>query len=65
MTGNSRFFNWSAKARVPGDIAEQLHLSPKTVDVHRGNIREKLHLKDITALVRYAVRWLETQNPAS
>lgn len=46
------------------EIAEQLHLSPKTVDVHRSHIREKLGLKDVTALVRYAVRWLETQNAA-
>jgi DNA-binding NarL/FixJ family response regulator len=45
-------------------IAEQLHLSPKTVDVHRTHIREKLNLKDVTALVRHAVRWLETQGPS-
>jgi DNA-binding NarL/FixJ family response regulator len=43
------------------DIAKQLHLSPKTVDVHRGHIKEKLGLKDVTSLVRYAVRWMETQ----
>jgi len=43
------------------DIAGQLHLSPKTVDVHRGHIKEKLQLSDATALVRYAVRWVETQ----
>ncbi len=43
------------------DIAEQLGLSPKTVDVHRANIKEKLGLKDATALVRHAVRWVETQ----
>lgn len=42
-------------------IAEQLHLSSKTVDVHRSNIREKLNLQDATALVRYAVRWVESQ----
>jgi len=47
------------------EIAEQLHLSPKTVDVHRTHIREKLNLKDVTALVRYAVRWLETQSPTA
>ena len=46
------------------DIAEQLHLSPKTVDVHRSHIREKLQLTDVTALVRHAVRWVETQNLA-
>ncbi len=43
------------------DIAEQLHLSPKTVDVHRANIKEKLDLTDVTALIRHAVRWVETQ----
>jgi len=45
------------------DIAAQLHLSSKTVDVHRAHIREKLELKDVTSLVRYAVRWVETQKP--
>ena len=43
------------------EIAEQLHISSKTVDVHRGHIREKMGLKDATGLVRHAVRWLETQ----
>ena len=43
------------------DIAAQLHLSPKTVDVHRANIKEKLALTDVTALIRHAVRWVETQ----
>jgi DNA-binding NarL/FixJ family response regulator len=43
------------------EIAKQLGLSPKTVDVHRSNIKEKLGLKDSTALVRHAVRWVETQ----
>jgi DNA-binding NarL/FixJ family response regulator len=43
------------------DIASQLHLSPKTVDVHRANIKEKLGLLDATALIRHAVRWVETQ----
>ena len=44
------------------EIADQLHLSPKTVDVHRGHIKEKLDLKDATSLVRHAVRWVETQD---
>jgi DNA-binding NarL/FixJ family response regulator len=43
------------------DIAALLHLSSKTVDVHRAHIREKLELKDTTALVRHAVRWVEAQ----
>jgi DNA-binding NarL/FixJ family response regulator len=43
------------------EIAAQLHLSPKTVDVHRGRIRKKLGLKNFTALLHYAIRWLETR----
>jgi DNA-binding NarL/FixJ family response regulator len=43
------------------DIATQLHLSTKTVDVHRSHLKEKLELKDSTSLIRYAVRWVETQ----
>jgi len=40
-------------------IATRLNLSPKTVDVHRGHIKEKLQLKDANSLIRYAVRWVE------
>jgi DNA-binding NarL/FixJ family response regulator len=42
-------------------IAEQLHLSMKTVEVYRAHIKRKLNLKDGTALVRYAIRWAETE----
>ncbi len=42
------------------EIAAQLHLSSKTIDVHRSHIKEKLGLKDVTSLVRHAVRWVET-----
>lgn len=58
-------FQLVGQGKSTREIADQLHLSPKTVDVHRGHIREKLGLKDVTALVRYAVRWLETQSSAS
>ena len=47
------------------DIAKQLCLSPKTVDVHRANIKEKLALPDGTALVSHAVRWVETQGSST
>lgn len=43
-------------------IAEHLHLSVKTVEVHRLHIKEKLKLSDAPSLVRYAVRWVEAQN---
>jgi DNA-binding NarL/FixJ family response regulator len=44
-------------------IAKQLGLSPKTVDVHRDHIKEKLQIADAASLIRHAVRWIETQNP--
>ena len=43
------------------DIATRLHLSVKTVEVHRANIKQKLNLTTATELVRYAVRWLDSQ----
>jgi len=55
-------FQLIGQGKSTRDIAKQLHLSSKTVDVHRGHIKEKLELKDTTALVRHAVRWVETQN---
>jgi DNA-binding NarL/FixJ family response regulator len=45
-------------------IAEQLNLSFKTVDAHRGHIKEKLNLKNGTELICYAARWVETQGSA-
>ena len=45
------------------EIAAELHLSPKTVDVHRSHLKEKLGLRDATALIRHAVRWVETRPP--
>ncbi len=37
-------------------IASQLHLSPRTVETHRRNIMEKLDLRGIADLTRYAIR---------
>lgn len=37
------------------EIASQLHLSPKTVAVHKTRIKEKLKLKTTTEMVRFAV----------
>jgi len=42
-------------------IAEQLHVSVRTVDAHRAHIKEKLQLPDGSAVVRYAIRWVEGQ----
>jgi DNA-binding NarL/FixJ family response regulator len=36
-------------------IASQLNISPKTAQVHRDNLKEKLDLRTTAALVRYAI----------
>ena len=43
------------------EVAGQLHLSVKTVEVHRANIKEKLQIKTATDLVRFAVRWADSE----
>ncbi len=58
-------FQMIGQGKSTRDIATQLHLSSKTVDVHRSHIKEKLELKDATALIRHAVRWVETQKTDS
>lgn len=43
-------------------MADKLHLSTKTIEVHRANIKAKLGLGSMAELIRYAVRWVESQN---
>lgn len=40
------------------EIADDLHLSIKTVSCHKTHIREKLGLKNPVAVIRFATRWL-------
>lgn len=40
------------------EIAEQLNMSMKTVETHRGNMREKLEMADSGELVRFAMDWV-------
>lgn len=43
------------------EVVAAPHLSPKPVDVHRGNIKTKLQFKDSASLFHHAVRWAEAQ----
>lgn len=43
------------QGRAVRQIATDLHVSPKTVEAHRANIRTKLNLKSSAELTRYAI----------
>jgi len=57
-------FQLIGEGKATRDIAAKLHLSVKTVEVHRLHIKEKLELKTAAELIRFAVRWIEAQNIA-
>lgn len=42
------------------DIADRMHISPKTVQSYQTRIKNKLNLESARALVRRAVQWVET-----
>lgn len=41
-------------------MAAELHISAKTVEVHRAHIKEKLQIKSGTELIAYAARWSQS-----
>jgi len=45
------------------NIAARLNISARTVEAHRAHIKDKLHITDGAALVRYAVQWVERLEP--
>lgn len=45
-----------AEGHTTKEIAKILHLSPKTVDSHREHIMEKLSIRNIAGLTKYAIR---------
>jgi DNA-binding NarL/FixJ family response regulator len=49
------------KGREVREIANRLHLSPKTVETHRAHIKEKLQLKNAREVVRFAVQWIDAR----
>ncbi len=40
------------------EIANELHLSVKTIETHRAHIKEKLGFKDAGEMVRFAIDWV-------
>lgn len=51
-------FQLVGEGKATKEIAELLHLSVKTIESYRANIKEKLELADAGDLSRYAMRWV-------
>jgi DNA-binding NarL/FixJ family response regulator len=45
-----------AEGKTSHQIADSLHISIKTVETHRGQLYEKLKVKSVAELTRYAIR---------
>ncbi|HTR96384.1 MAG TPA: response regulator transcription factor [Candidatus Acidoferrales bacterium] len=54
-------FRLVGQGRATRQIADSLHLSPKTVQAFSARIKEKLGLASSTELLREAIRWVEDQ----
>jgi len=44
-----------AEGHTSKDIAQKLNLSPKTVDIHRKNVKTKLNIDSTAGLTKYAI----------
>jgi DNA-binding NarL/FixJ family response regulator len=53
-------FRLIGQGRRTREIAEILHLSPKTVETHREHLKQKMGLKNASELAHSATRWVET-----
>jgi len=54
-------FQLIGEAKNNREIAEQLHLSAKTVETHRMNLARKLKLKSAAELLRFALQYVERE----
>lgn len=50
---------WIGKGYGSNQIAKQLHISVKTVEAHRANIKLKLNLSSSSELLRCAIGWAQ------
>ena len=57
LTSNERSIIRSiADGKSNAEVAELMHLSPRTVETYRDRLMEKLHHEDLAALVKFAIR---------
>jgi DNA-binding NarL/FixJ family response regulator len=52
-------FELTGKGISTKEIGKKLHISVKTVESHRANIKQKLGLESANDLMRHAVKWVE------
>lgn len=57
-------FRLMGRGRSTSQIAEEMHISIKTVQAYHARMKEKLGLKSATELLRAAVRWEAADEPA-
>ena len=50
------------QGRGTRQIAEELHVSVKTIESHYAKIKEKLNLKTANELIQYAVKWFHSDS---
>jgi DNA-binding NarL/FixJ family response regulator len=57
-------FRLMGRGRSTSQIAEEMHISIKTVQAYHARMKEKLGLNNATELLRAAVRWEAADEPA-
>jgi len=53
-------FELMGRGKTAAEIAELLKLSVKTVETHRGHIKQKLKLRNAAELMQHAVNWVQS-----
>lgn len=53
-------FRLIGQGQTTRQIAEALHLSPKTIESHREHIKHKLGIETAAELAQRATQWVET-----
>ena len=57
LTSNERsIIRLITEGRSNAEVADLLHLSPRTVETYRARLMQKLQLEDLVALVKFAIR---------
>lgn len=59
-----KVFERLGRGRTTQQIADELDISPKTVETYRAHLKNKLQVSSSTELLRRAILWVETASPA-